>query len=217
MVLVLLGVTLVWIALFGWVGSVESDTETLIAQASQRLEQTSRLRWLSGAVSLEQHLLDENPQYRSVSVSQPLLSRTATVDATLKQPVLQWRSGGRTVSLSSDGVAIARIESPLSDVPLISDETNLNYQPGDRVASPELVEFLTTLSALDGQQLSFAAITLSNSKAVRVSLADNDFRLLLATDIDPSAQIASVQQLLEQGSSPQRYVDATVPGRLFWQ
>jgi hypothetical protein len=206
-----------WTALFGWVGDVKTDNQDLVEQVNERLEQTSRLKWLSGAVNLEDVLLSANPQYDDISVSQPLFSRTLTVSGRLKEPTLQWRSGGRTISLSNDGVAIERIETPLSEVPLISDETNLNYQPGDRVASPELVAFLAALSSYDDDPLELSAITLSNSRAVRVSLRNYDFRLLLATDIDPGAQLESVIQLLEQGSVPLRYVDSTVAGRLFWR
>lgn len=206
----------VWIVLFSWISDVESNHVEIAEQAQQRLEQTSRLRWATGALDLEKFLIQRNPQYSQISVSQPIFSRTLHIKAVDSDVALQWRSGGRTLSLSNEGVAIKQLDEPLEDVSLISDQTNLNYQPGDRVASPELVLFLLELTDQNKKDFEFTAISLSNSRVVRVSLEKYNFRLILSTDIEPQAQLSSLKQLLEQGSVPSRYVDTTIPGRLFW-
>jgi len=211
----LLSIIGLWLVVFGWIGSVVSSQPQLAALAEERLAETSRLRWLQTAVDVDEYLRNVAPQYVSTSTDQPLFSRTLSVEGELAATALLWRSGGRTVAVAASGVATERVESPSPKETLINDQTNLSYRPGDRVASPELVEFLATLSAQ--QQFELSSISLSNSRTVQVQLEGQSFTVTMATDIAPQAQLDSVTRLLEQGSAPSRYVDTTVAGRLFWQ
>jgi len=205
-----------WLAVFGWVGQVKSPQPQLVELTEQRLAETSRLRWLQTAVDLDQYLRTAAPQYDVIKTDQPLFSRTLAIEGKLAPTALYWRSGGRTVAVAASGVATDRVDGEASaSIPLINDKTNLNYSPGDRVASPVLVEFLTTL--WQQKQFNLSSISLSNSRTVQVQLKDKSFTVTLAVQVDPDAQLATVKQLLEQGSSPSRYVDTTVPGRVFWQ
>lgn len=218
---------LVWLALFGWLHDrpqLHGDGSPRLQEATlSYMEEVTNFRLSLSERSLANYLQGVLPEYERIDVDVPLLDNTVNITAELKPSAFTWQANGRRYDVSIDGVVLGQQQSEAPEHLSIIDNSSLEYEVGSRVATAEFLRFMDQLDQALTDEYTPVSLRIDGStQYVVVTLENYPFQLRLSPDIKPSAQVATVKDLIdmldEQGRAyPQKYVDTRVEGRVFWQ
>lgn len=216
-----------WLAFFGWLRDnpqLHGDASPRLQEAVQSyMDEVTNFRLSLSERSLAGYLMSVLPEYEHVAVDVPLFDNTVNVTATRKPATYTWQANGRRYDISADGVVLQQQQTDTSDNLTIIDNSSLEYEVGNRVATPSFLRFMRQLDQALADSYTPVSLRIDGStQYVVATLEEHPFQLRLSPDIKPTAQVATLNDLLsmleQQGSGqPQEYVDTRVPGRVFWQ
>lgn len=215
---------IIWVIFFGRLDSTVAYSgaysEDVQAVASAFFDQTTRLRYSFEPQSLERYLLRELPLFDSMEVTTSPFSTTVTVIGSIKEPQVLWQSAGKVYGIDKEGYIVSTGEAPQDSIPLVFDAAGLQYEPGQRLLTGEYVAFIEGVTErVQEYSESFSVVDYRAEGSIQsLTLGtEQGFVIRLSSEINPDAQLQTVNDLLQQGSVPREYVDVRVPGRVFWR
>lgn len=173
-------------------------------------------------------LKQQFPEIHAVSISLPFIGRQPTIyiQPATPQLVLATPSGQFIIDSAGRALATADAGTQLPDkrpVPIVTDQSGLTFKKGDIALSSESVAFMTEIAGqLDAKQIKTETWTLPRAASeldVKVSGAPYfiKFNLQGTAKEQVGAFLAARQYLGGQGTTPGEYIDARVPGRVYYK
>lgn len=214
---------LMWLLFFGrlstkieYNGEYQGDVQ---ATAEHFFEQTSSWRLSFEAESLERYMLRELPLFESFSIRTSPFSKRVIVEGKIKPSAVLWQSAGRTYGLDADGFVVSDAVEMSENLPIVFDGAQLQYEVGQRLVTRDFIAFVVSLRRIEA---SFKKLGITDYKAEgsiqSLTLATSKgFDIRLSTEIKPSAQLETAQDLLGEGVAPQEYIDTRIAGRAYWR
>lgn len=176
------------------------------------------------AGSMQKHF----PELANVSITLPVLGHRPIVYLEPLQPVLvlQNQIDGNTL-IGSNGVAMERLSSPSAagQLPAVTDQANVPVSLGKIAMTQSDVSFVQLVAS----QMQAAHITIQSmdlppaSRELDVHLAGLPYYVKFNLNDSGNAKqqvgtfLATKQYLSSQGVTPSQYIDARVPGRVYYK
>ncbi|MDO8335230.1 MAG: hypothetical protein Q7T74_00385 [Candidatus Saccharibacteria bacterium] len=172
------------------------------------------------STKLEQEILDLYPEIAGVTVAVPLVGHTPVIGIRFADPTIKFVSGAQQMVLDNTGKVLPLVATNAA-LPVVSDESGIVYESGDRALSSDEVSAL----------ISVHSEILANDKKVasmRIGVAPKEFALQLEGEsyyikfkLDHTAreQVGALWTVLErlvaEGKKPATYIDVRLAERVF--
>lgn len=187
---------------------------------SNSLVDHTKLTVDSGALTAK--LKQQFPEIKNASVGFSAFSWRPTVTLHFSEPVLVLVSSQGNYLVGASGGVIGRAAKN-TNLPLVTDGSNLNPTPGQAILPSNYVSFISQLLA----QLSASSLKVSQLNLPRQS-AELDVRITgqsyygkFNLEGDPLEQVgtflAAKNYLAKQNIGVSQYIDARLPGRAYYQ
>lgn len=168
------------------------------------------------AENLQRAVIAKHPEVRQVSLG----NHEFTVE--LRQPLLVWRAGGKTMYVDRDGVLFDR---NAFNEPALSVTDNSGIQASNGVvASSRFIRFLGQLvgavNAYNMGNVEQIVLPSGTTRQLDIKLAGRPYTIKTNFDRDPLAQAEDIKNaivFLEGKGVTPGYIDARVAGKAFYQ
>ncbi len=171
-------------------------------------------------VALASKLQQTDPRLRNVNVVRQW-PHGLNISAQLKQPSLGWSSDGAFYVLDKDGTVIGQLPAG-SNLPLVTDDSNLPVTLGKVVAPTEFIEYVTALvPQLRANGVTVKGIDIKDTTFDLYVTTGQGYQLIFDTPRTVDSEIADykvvMQTLAKQHATPSKYIDLRIQGRAYWQ
>jgi cell division septal protein FtsQ len=172
------------------------------------------------SATIASDLQRQDPVIRTATVARKWF-HTVVVTATLKQPSLGWVTGDQTYLLDKTGTVIGNFPSG-SDLPVVTDESNLPVSVGQVVAPEEFVNFVSTLvPALAADGYVVKSMSISDTTLDLTVGTSKGYNLIFDTSRTVDSEISDLKAvqalMLTQKATPTKYIDLRITGRAYWE
>lgn len=196
---------------------------SVYAAAAQRLlasSVTNHTKLTADLNGTAKRLQQQFPELAAVSLGVPLISSRPIVYVQVAQPSLIAQTAHGNYALNATGVALAKMQTTPSSIPMVIDQSNNAPKPGKQFLPSSTVAFVQTVSyQLTAAELDVTAFVLPAGSPyeldVRLSGKPYVIKFNLAEQAlqQSGAAIATIQG----GTAPGSYLDVRVPGRVYYK
>lgn len=175
----------------------------------------------------EQAMQTRFTELESVTLTIPLLGHEPVVGLISRKPVLKLATNHGVFLLDTEGRALLKASEAISvdslNLPLVTDETQVEVAPGKSVITASATRYITELHALLSQkQVAIQSMTLpATSEELRVTLKDKSYYIRFNIDADSRQSAGEYLALIEEfrtgTAEPIEYIDLRVPERAFYK
>jgi cell division septal protein FtsQ len=136
---------------------------------------------------------------------------------------LGWNSGGVTYALDAGGKIIGLLSEVGSNVPVVTDSTNLPVKVGDTVAPARFVTFSTTLATNLPKEtgIAISSLRVTDTTSELYVVTNKGYQLKLDTTRGVEEQLADLKQVLAtlstQKKTPAEYIDLRIANKAYWK
>ncbi len=185
----------------------------------------SRSKLTIDTQELADELVAMFPELADVTITLPLVGTRPVVHLQATQPALLLVSNDRAYVLDDRGIVLMDAKDLKTSQKLmtVTDESGLDIQKGSAALSPEQVTYILSLRhQLTASKLSVSKIVLpAQPQQLNVYVDGLSFygKFLFSTDsrVAAGSFIATKKQLDRSGQKPRQYIDARIPGRVFYK
>lgn len=162
------------------------------------------------------------PELRQVVITAPILGNKPVVHLSLAEPVLAIDTRQGLYTIDDKGYVLSRLTEPPSELTVLEDPSVRAITPGVQFLASSTVLFAQTVAyELNAAGLSVATLRLPPSAPYELEarLTGKTYNLRFNLQSDPMQQSGGVIGALKQlaGAEPAEYIDARVPGRVFYK
>lgn len=188
---------------------------------------SSRTKLTINTKDIEQKLLEEFPELRSVALRLPVLGRRPTLVVDIRQPALMLSTDTQSFVLDKQGVAVSELRNLGADyrqgVPAIRDQSGIELRLGKQALASDTVEFVETVIAqIKAKNLNVSQLTLpASANELDIYIEGLNYFVKTDTSGDARLQVGSFlavhEHLSGQGTTPSEYIDVRVEERAFYK
>lgn len=174
------------------------------------------------SAALVAKLRQQFPEIRTATVSYSVFSWRPTVRLTFSEPVLILSSSHGAYLVGASGDTIAKVAGS-TNLPVVKDESGVNPIPGQQILPSDNVSFISKLiSQLSANGLKVSQLTLPQASAeLDAYIAGQNYYVKFNLEGDPVDQagtyLAAREYLAKNNITVNQYVDARLPGRIYYK
>lgn len=174
-------------------------------------------------LGFEHEMMSQFPEIASVNTSFALIGKRPVVRLTFHKPAILVTSLGRTWVVDDRGVAIAKYNDKMSNLPKLNDEIGVAVETGQSVVSSKDVEFILDLQkiATEKGMVIDKFTTPLVPKQVNVNIVGEGYYTKFNLNEDSAGQIgtwlAAREQLLAINQTPNEYLDVRAADKVYWK
>lgn len=172
---------------------------------------------------LENYIIDKHPEVRAISYKSALIGKD-NIEFATKEPTFIWQTDKTKYYGDEDGVIYEEAGSVSNgDLLEIRDGAKLDSQPGDKVASSNLLEYVDEIkSELANRSINIEYFSLpSTSREVHVHLEGKPFYVKMSIDrsvVGQSEELFKTLNYLESSNKAiKEYVDLRTEDRAYYR
>lgn len=181
-------------------------------------------------ISLDQRqilesLVTKYPEIAAGRVELPVFSQKPKVDLNISPPAFYLQSGSKTYIVNQDGRAVGEQKQfpSIQGLGIVNDQSGFSAESGKQVISASGANFITQLVRQSQKARVSVKAMILPPKTQEIDLETNDrgYYIKFNLNADPDQQIgqflAARHQFDESSSQPSEYLDARIPGRIFYK
>ncbi len=147
------------------------------------------------------------------------LPNTLKIEVQPDQASIVWQTGSQHYLVNSEGIIFGLLDGQ-TDLPLISDNKNLNAQMGQQVVTVNFIEFIKEISNKFSAVAGFKIVSFEvNDTIFQVNaLTDQGWLVKFDTTRSPDDQLDALSKVLaEHKDEIHEYADVRVEGKVFFK
>jgi hypothetical protein len=170
---------------------------------------------------LENKIIQKFPEISAAAVSLPLVGTRPVIGIVFNKPVLAVQTHQKMLLLGEDGRVLAEAEGATDLLPKLSDDSGLDYKPGQRLLLADEVRFILDLvNEVKSQGLTVQEIIIGTSpQDVIIKLSGDSYTVKLNFGFDVRQQLgalwATKLQIKNENKNPVEYIDVRLGERIF--
>ncbi len=170
---------------------------------------------------LENRIIQKFPEISAATVSLPLVGTRPIIGIVFNKPVLAVQTNQKMLLLGEDGRVLAEAEGVTDLLPKLSDDSGLDYKPGQRLLLADEVRFILDLvKEVKSQGLTVQEIIIGTSpQDVIIKLSGDSYTVKLNFGFDVRQQLgalwATKLQIKNENKNPVEYIDVRLGERIF--
>jgi hypothetical protein len=198
--------------------------EYITKQLNSSVMNKSKLTFDSNSVT--EGLQKQFPEVANAIITIPLIGHRPVVHIAVSSPAFILGSSSGAYYVSSDGkplVRVSEVANPLSNMIIVTDETNLPVTIGKQILPTDTVSFITAvIKQLQATNTPVQSVTLPlEANELQVRIVDEPYAVRYNTLGDPRVETGTflaVRKRLEgSGEKPKEYIDVRVEARAYYK
>jgi hypothetical protein len=198
--------------------------EYITKQLNSSVMNKSKLTFDSNSVT--EGLQKQFPEVANAIITIPLIGHRPVVHIAVSSPAFILGSSSGAYYVSSDGkplVRVSEVANPLSNMIIVTDETNLPVTIGKQILPIDTVSFITAvIKQLQATNTPVQSVTLPlEANELQVRIVDEPYAVRYNTLGDPRVETGTflaVRKRLEgSGEKPKEYIDVRVEARAYYK
>lgn len=195
---------------------------TAAAAAALKSSPANHFKLTVDTSGIAAQLLQQFPELQHVSVALPLIGNRPIVYVSPTEPSLVLQTVKGNFAISQGGTVLAQLPSLPAGSLVVQDQSGVQVQPSRRVLPAATVTFVQTVAhQLRAAKLSPTTFILppTSTYELDVRLAAKPYIVRLNLQADALEQSGAVVAVIDQlgGTVPSQYIDARVPGRIYYK